>query len=63
MQHVLSLSNSCLLAKCAITLNPMILGNIYPLMFAVRNDTSPYPILMWHPNGFMNVKIGCRFGG
>ena len=38
------------------------LGHIYPLLFAVRNPTSNYPLLMQHPNGFIGVRTRFRPG-
>ena len=39
------------------------LGHISPFLFAVRNETSPYPILTRYPNVLTAARMVCLFGG
>ena len=46
-----------------IAMCTVMLGRIFTFPFAVRMDTRPSPLLMRNPNGFIAVRMGCRFGG
>ena len=59
MQHIILLRHSCLLSKYAVPLDSMMLA-ISTLLFAVRNGTSPYPLLTRYPKGFISVRMGCH---
>ena len=63
MRHILLLSHSLLLEKYAMLLRTVMLGHLFPWLFAVMEDTSPIPLLTRNPNVFIAARMGLHSRG